>query len=226
MSTATLKLPEFQPTSPATWLLLCESTFVIKKVSKRSEKFHHKVAALPASVAVLLCDVLTMQPVAGADGVEVDHRWELLQERLKAMYSLNDYEAYQRVVDHPSLTAAQKPSQLLAAMTALVPEGTFPCKWMFKNCFLSKLPQHLRAVCRSKEFSTLMQMALSADEIMDLGSPRSLPSSSWSAAAVTPSDHNQLPNSLGNKEETGFQPVMASFNGRGQQFCFYHARFG
>ena len=76
-----------------------------------------------------------MQPVV-IDGVKVDHRWELLQERLKAMYLLNDYEAYQRVVDHPSLTAAQKPSQLLAAMTALVPEGTFPCKWMFKNCFL------------------------------------------------------------------------------------------
>ena len=93
MSTATLKLPEFQPTSPATWLLLCESTFVIKKVSKTLEKFHHTVAALPASVAVLLRDILTMQPVAGVDGVEVDHRWELLQERLKAMYSLNDYEA-------------------------------------------------------------------------------------------------------------------------------------
>ena len=106
MSTTTLKLPEFQPSSPATWLLLCESTFVIKKVSKPLEKFHHAVAALPASVAVLLRDVLTMQPVV-VDGAEVDQRWDLLQERLKAMYSLNDYEAYQRVVDHPSLTAAQ-----------------------------------------------------------------------------------------------------------------------
>ena len=104
----------------------------------------------------------------------------------------------------------------------MVPEGTVPCSWMFKNCFLSKLPQHLRAVCRSKEFSTLMQMALAADEIMDINSPRSLPTSSWSAAAVTSSD--QL--SMGSKAETGFQPVMASFNGRGWQLRFYHARFG
>ena len=126
-STTTLKLPEFQTTSPATWLLLCESTFVIKKVSKISEKFHHVVAALPASVAILLRDVLTMRPTVGPDGVEVDHRWELLQERLKAMYSLNDFEAFQRVADYPNLQSAQKPSQLLSAMTALVPEGVTPC---------------------------------------------------------------------------------------------------
>ena len=165
-----------------------------------------------------------MRPNVGPDGVEVDQRWELLQEQLKAMYSLNDFEAFQRVADFPPLTAAQKPSQLLAAMTALVPEGVTPCQWQFKNQFLAKLPQHLRAVCRSKDFSTLMQMALAADEIMDLTGTRSHPSSSWSAAAVTPSD--ELSNFLGAGEETGFQPVMASFNGRGQQLCFYHSRFG
>ena len=109
MSATTLKLPEFQQTSPATWLLLCESTFVIKKASKISEKFHHIVAALPASVAILLRDVLTMRPVVGPDGVEVDQRWELLQERLKAMYSLNDFEAFQRVADYPNLTLHRNP---------------------------------------------------------------------------------------------------------------------
>ena len=137
-----------------------------------------------------------------------------------------DFEAFQRVADFPPLTAAQKPSQLLAAMTALVPEGVTPCQWQFKNQFLAKLPQHLRAVCRSKEFSTLMQMALAADEIMDLNGTRSHPSSSWSTAAVTPSDV-ELSNSNFRGEETGFQQVMASFNGgRGQQLCFYHNRFG
>ena len=226
MSSTTLKLPEFQTTSPATWLLLCESTFVIKKVSKITEKFHHVVAALPASVAILLRDVLTMRPTVGPDGVEVDHRWELLQERLKAMYSLNDFEAFQRVADFPNLQPAQKPSQLLAAMTALVPEGVTPCPWQFKNQYLAKLPQHLRAVCLSKDFTTLMQMALCADAIMDLHGSRSQPSTSWSAAAVTPSDQHDLSNSNFRGEESGFQQVLASnFGGRGQ-FCFYHTRFG
>ena len=224
MSATTLKLPEFQQTSPATWLLLCESTFVIKKVSKISKKFHHVVAALPAAVAILLRDVLTMRPFVGPDVAEIDNRWELLQERLKAMYSLNDFEAFQRVADFPPLAAAQKPSQLLAAMTALVPEGVTPCQWQFKNQYLAKLPQHLRAVCMSKDFSTLMQMALAADAIMDLHGARSQPST-WSAAAVTPSDP-ELSNSNFRGEETGFQQVLASFNGGRGQLCFYHNRFG
>ena len=169
-----------------------------------------------------------MRPVAGPDGVEVDHRWELLQERLKAMYSLNDFEAFQRIADYPNLTAAQKPSQLLAAMTALVPEGVTPCPWQFKNQYLAKLPQHLRAVCLSKDFSTLMQMALCADAIMDLHGARSQPSGTWSASAVTPSDLSpELSNSNFRGEESGFQQVLASFNGGGRgQFCFYHNRFG
>ena len=99
--------------------------------------------------------------------------------------------------------AAQKPSQLLAAMTALVPEGVTPCLWQFKNQYLAKLPQHLRAVCLSKDFSTLMQMALCADAIMDLHGARSQPSGTWSASAVTPSDP-ELSNSNFRGEESGF----------------------
>ena len=217
---STLKLPEFQPTSPATWLLLCESTFAIKKVSKPVEKFHHAVAALPASVAVLLRDVLTMGPVL-VDGVEVDQRWERLKERLNAMYALNDFEAYQRIVDHPSLSSSQKPSQLLSSMMALVPDGVTPCQWMFKNCFLSKLPQHLRAVCRAKEYPSLMQMALAADGVMDINGSRSSPST-YSAAAV--SYVEQLPNA--DIDEAVSHPVMASFAGRDRQLCWYHSRFG
>ena len=144
------------------------------------------------------------------------------------MYSLNDFEAFQRVADYPNLQSAQKPSQLLSAMTALVPEGVTPCPWQFKNQYLAKLPQHLRAVCLSKDFPTLMQMALCADAIMDLHGSRSQPSGAWSASAVTPSDQN--PNELSNSnfrgEESGFQQVLASnYGGRGQ-FCFYHNRFG
>ena len=105
-------------------------------------------------------------------------------------------------------------------------QGVTPCPWQFKNQYLAKLPQHLRAVCLSKDFSTLMQMAVCADAIMDLHGSRSQPSTSWSAAAVTPSDQHDLSNSNFRGEESGFQQVLASnFGGRGQ-FCFYHTRFG
>ena len=220
---SSIKLPEFQPSSPATWLLLCESTFSVKKVVKPLEKYHHVVSALPASVAVLLRDVLTMGPTL-VDDVEVDLRWETLKTRLTAMYALNEYEAFQRLINHPPLAASQKPSQLLSALMVLVPDGVTPCPWLFKSCFLSKLPQHLRAICRSKEFDSLMNIALAADEVRDIHGESSLPLS-----ATLSNDSAQLSSPIQSAaaEDQGWQAVLAAVEPkRTSPFCYYHTRYG
>jgi hypothetical protein len=162
------------------------------------------------------------------DGAEVDLRWDALKTRLTAMYALNDFEAFQRLVDHPPLAPAQKPSQLLAAMMVFVPDGVTPCPWMFKSCFLSKLPQHLRSICRAKEFDSLMNMALAADAVLDIHGERSLPQSGTAAALSNePSQLFSPPSSASLDEDPGWQAVMAAVDSkRPAPFCYYHTRFG
>ena len=55
-----VKLPEFISSDPATWFYVTKAYFATKKILKEEEKYNHIVAALPATVTVLLRDVFTM----------------------------------------------------------------------------------------------------------------------------------------------------------------------
>ena len=227
MSSSKLKLPEFIQRNPAAWFYVCEAYFATNKIVKNEEKYGHMVAALPSTVTELLLDVLCVEPHIGPDGKLVDERYTLLKDRLLALYAYNDYEAFVAVLDYPPLAVDQKPSTLLSALLALVPNGVKTDEhWLFKNMFLHKLPSHVRHSCRTQNFPSLMAMALFADNVTDPVGKRSLPLQSVTAEAeAAATAAHQVDQAVTHTCCAISSGPGAPVGRTGTDFCFYHRRF-
>ena len=162
-----VKLPEFIETNPSQWLAICESIFRTHRIDNREDKFNIIVAYLPAKVNNRLQDILFAE--AGSN------KLTLLKNRLEALYGLQDHERYAQLMAVSSLSSNQRPSMLLATMLSLLPAKVEPDGFMFRHCFLSKLPSNVRALCNAQKDFTLDQLASYADTVTDMQSPSSSP---------------------------------------------------
>ena len=110
--------------------LLKRTLFAIRNVTVSKTKFYHAVAVLPHEVASKILDLIHVL-LAGDP-------YEVLQECLMTLYTLNDYQRFKALVSLP-LSGDQKPSHLMNRMLALLPDD---CKsdFILKGLFLRCLP--------------------------------------------------------------------------------------
>ena len=155
---AQVKLPEFWPLQAALWFARADAEFVAKSVTVEQTKYAHVVAALPVEVAARISDEI-LSP-------DAEHPYRQIRQRLLDTYTLDEFQRFCGLIDMPA-RPADRPSALLDAMFAFLPEGVSREEpgWMFKNLFLRRLPSELRTLLMPHKAETVRQLAARGDEL-------------------------------------------------------------
>jgi hypothetical protein len=155
------KLSDYWPLSPVLWFEQAESAFAYYGENLSRDRYHRVLLALPESVLKTVSDIVSNPPVLEA--------YECLKDRLLASVRISDYQKADRLMAMPTL-GDRRPSDMMASMLDQCPRG-WTTENLFKHLFLSRLPQHLRVLLRTRDTADLRALAETADELYDLHLP-------------------------------------------------------
>jgi len=155
------KLSDYWPLSPVLWFEQAESAFAYYGENLSRDRYHRVLLALPESVLKTVSDIVSNPPVVEA--------YECLKDRLLASVRISDYQKADRLMAMPTL-GDRRPSDMMASMLDQCPRG-WTTENLFKHLFLSRLPQHLRVLLRTRDTADLRALAETADELYDLHLP-------------------------------------------------------
>jgi hypothetical protein len=155
------KLSDYWPLSPVLWFEQAESAFAYYGENLSRDRYHRVLLALPESVLKTVSDIVSNPPVSEA--------YECLKDRLLASVRISDYQKADRLMAMPTL-GDRRPSDMMASMLDQCPRG-WTTENLFKHLFLSRLPQHLRVLLRTRDTADLRALAETADELYDLHLP-------------------------------------------------------
>ena len=155
------KMTDYWPLSPVLWFEQAESAFSYYGETVSRDKYHRVLMALPESVLKTVSDIVANPPVTDS--------YECLKDRLLASVRISDYQKADRLMAMPSL-GDRRPSDMMASMLDQCPRGWSHEK-LFVHLFLSRLPQHLRVLLRTRDTTDLRALAEAADELHDLHLP-------------------------------------------------------
>ena len=150
-----IKLPTFWTDSPVSWFSVIEAQFRQKGVTDAIDRFYCVVAVLPQTVAKRVTAFINDPPQFNPYG--------RLKDLLTDAHTLTDYEKVEKINSWPSL-GGQKPSDLLADLLGLCPEGEEETAW-FRNAFLRRLPTTVRLHLLNNA-DGLRRIAVRADELV------------------------------------------------------------
>ena len=88
-----MKLPIFWPDTAEVWFEQADAQFAFRNVTISKTKFYHAVAVLPQEVASQILDLIHAPPAGDP--------YDVLQERLITLYTLNDYQRFEALVSLP-----------------------------------------------------------------------------------------------------------------------------
>ena len=148
-----LKLPVFWPNIAKVWFAQADAQFAIKTITVSKTKFDHAVASLPQDVAAQILNLIQAHSAGNP--------YEVLEERLTALYSLKDYQRFETLVSLP-LTGDQKPSHLTNRMLTLLPDNYKP-DFILRGLLLCHLPIEVCLHLLQEKISDLRALALKAD---------------------------------------------------------------
>jgi hypothetical protein len=166
-----VKLPPFWPSRPAAWFHLAESRFRLRAIEDPQQKYDFLLSSLPDSV---INDVLDVIETAADE----ENPYEHVKHRLLETHSLSDFEKLELLMKCEPL-GGRKPSQLLAEMLQLCPEGE-ERRIFFHFLFLQKLPVQLRAMLGDVAHGDPRALAARADRLLALN-----PSTHFNIASVS-----------------------------------------
>jgi hypothetical protein len=155
------KLSDYWSKSPVLWFEQAESAFSYYGEHLSRDRYHRVVGALPEFVLKTVSDIVADPPISGA--------YECLKDRLLASVKVSDYQKADRLMSMPAL-GDRRPSDMMAAMLDMCPRG-WSQENLFAHLFLSRLPQHLRVLLRTRDTADLRALAEAADELHDLHLP-------------------------------------------------------
>ena len=144
--------------------------------------------------------------------------YEDLKAKLVALYTLSRWQRVSIVIHHPAL-GNRRPTALMDAMLALLPEDEVPGS-LFLGLFLERLPVEMRDHLVAKDFKNPSEMALHADKLWDARRAQAV--DPLLAAASTSPSHAP------GRDRSDGSPVCRSQtpgpSGAGE--CFFHKCFG
>jgi hypothetical protein len=153
-----LRLPAFWVEKPVSWFVLAESRFRLHGITREQTRYDYLVSALTKEAVSLVLDV-------------VEHPLErfpytVLKQSLLDSQQLTDYQKIAALNKMEPL-GGQKPSELLASMLELCPQGHESSNF-FTHLFLARLPAELRITLGEDDHQNIRAMAKKADSLWSL----------------------------------------------------------
>ena len=212
-----IKLPEFWTDDPESWFISIESQFRKARITVSHTKYDHTLGKLPKELIAAVKDI-----IRGINDTTTDP-YEQLKNRLVKSFRPSKWQKIFSLLHHPDI-GDRRPSHLMDAMVALLPEGE-ATGLIFQGLFLERLPQDMRDHLTTKEFTSVRLMADYADQLWDGRQGRTV-------SAVISAVNNERPassmrrrhNSPGHQRRGCTATPGPSSGSDG--LCFFHGRFG
>jgi hypothetical protein len=206
-----VRLPEFWISDPHMWFAQAEAAFRRAGVMTSIIRYDYVLMKLPEEVLRSVRDL-----VQGVSDETTD-AYEQLKYRLLSSYGMSKWQLAGRIIDF-SVTPGSRPSTLLDGMMSLLPTGEQPGV-LFMALFLKKLPQDVRDHLCSRNFDSVREMAVFADQLWDARGSLAYPI----VAAISGKSptrgrrRSKSPNRGGKRRQT---PAPG-----GENLCYYHATY-
>lgn len=207
-----VKLPDFWTDDPDLWFLHAEAAFRNAQISQSRTKFDHVIQKLPQNIMV------SVRGLIMNSGSSSSTPYEDLKSKLVSSYTLSRWQRVNKLIHHPAL-GDQRPTALMDAMLALLPENEAPGS-LFLGLFLERLPVEMRDHLVSKEFKTPSKMVLHADKLWD--ARRAQTADSFLTAAATSPARSRTRDRGDSSPTRRNQTPGPAASGE----CYFHKRFG
>jgi hypothetical protein len=210
-STGHVRLPDFWTSDPHMWFAQAEAAFRRAAVTSSIVKYDYVLMKLPEDLLRSARDLVQSVTDNTLDA------YEQLKYRLLSSYGMSKWQLAGRIIDY-SVAPGARPSTLLDGMMSLLPTGEQP-GILFMALFLKKLPQDVRDHLCSRNFESVREMAVFADQLWDARGSLAYP----------------MVAAIGSKspERGRRQSKSPSKSGRSRRqtpaaegLCFYHANYG
>ena len=113
-----------------------DSVFRRARITASLTKFDYVMEKLPDEILISIKDIVR------AINDDTEDPYNLVKDRLLGTYKPSPWALANKLLDYPEIGGG-KPSTMMAAMMALLPEGEQP-GYLFKSLFLRRLPVELR----------------------------------------------------------------------------------
>jgi len=214
-----VKLPVFWLDDPEMWFSQAEAQFELSNVTRSRTKYQHVLVTLPPALIKNVRDVV--RGIATSANPYAD-----LKARLTESFAPSKWRQASSIIHHADVGDG-RPSHLLDALVALLPEGE-PQGVIFQTLFLEKLPVDIRDHLMACKFETPRLMAAHADQLWDSRQSNQRVSS---VSAVRPSSPSrQQAAQRGGRDRRRRSPSAGRQAGRTSTphpagLCYYHGRF-
>ena len=156
VSAVSLKLPTFWPQTLETWFAQAEAQFAVHNITKDDTKYYYTVAALDQETANRVTNIIMKPPHTDM--------YKTLKDRLLDTFGMSENE--RSTLLHLPPLGDEKPSALMDRMLSILGSDHEPCLF-FRQIFLERLPEHVRAVLVHFKEKDCQQLAKAADGLYE-----------------------------------------------------------
>jgi hypothetical protein len=205
-----VRLPDFWVTDPNMWFAQAEAAFRRANVNTSIVRYDYVLMKLPEDVLRSVRDLV--QSVTD----DTQDAYEQLKYRLLSSYGMSKWQLAGRIIDY-AVAPDARPSSLLDGMLSLLPTGEQPGV-LFMALFLKKLPQDVRDHLCSRNFDTVRDMAIFADQMWDARGSLAYPmvAAIGSRSPVRGRRRSKSPGRGKRRQTPG---------GGAGELCYYHATY-
>ena len=189
----TIKLPTFWTSSPQAWFAQAEAQFAVRNITSQDTKYYYVVASLDTATANRCLPIISSPPQ--------DDKYNSIKNFLMSAFCKTEEERAMTLLNMTNI-GDKKPSELMDEMLSLLGDHK-PC-FLFKQIFLSQLPDVVRIPLSASETQDYRILAQEADRLL-------IATASCQTVNVTTS-HNQ--HRQGNRQK------------QNNTLCFFHQKFG
>lgn len=219
-----VKLPAFWSKRPHIWFAQAEAQFQLRNITQEATRFYHVVAALDATTAERVEDLIVTPPNADP--------YTVLKQRLTQAFSLSDRERAAQLLDLDDL-GDRKPTAYADYILGLA--GQRDTGFLLRELFIRGLPEKVRAIIASSDATDLRVLATEADRhfsgsgALIACARRDIPDIPPPPLEVLAADRPRRPKpgpapKLGAAPKPGPAPGADPPSPDG--LCYYHNRFG
>ena len=149
-----IKVPQFLPSSPATWFTILEAQFNLASISVSSTKFYHAISKLPIETVTHL-----------DDSVVTSNDYDKLKDAVKLYHESTKGELFDTLLQNTPLTG--KPSHFLIEIKKIANQVGANDD-LIRHRFQQALPSNLAPLIASQKNLPLDDLGRLADELIPL----------------------------------------------------------
>jgi hypothetical protein len=149
------RLPAFWVDKPVSWFVLAENHFRLHAIKREQTRYDYLVLALTREAISLVLDVVEHPPERLP--------YTALKQSLLDSHQLTDYQKV-AALHKMELLGGRKPSELLASMLELCPQG-HETSIFFMHLFLERIPAELQITLGEDDHQNVRALAKKAEAL-------------------------------------------------------------